>query len=43
MRVEVVTGDFPTRWEMEVTDNEHEDVYAQEVKVMIFCEVDVFT
>ena len=38
-----VVGDFPTRWEMEVTDNENEDVYARYVKVMIFCEVAVLT
>ena len=39
--VEVVTGDFPTCWEMEVMDNgsaedeegENEDVYARYVKV----------
>ena len=43
--VEVVTGDFPTCWEMEVLDNgsaeddegENEDVYARYVKVFLFC------
>ena len=42
--MEVVTGDFPTCWEMEVMDNgsaeddegENEDVYARYVK---FCDV----
>ncbi|KAI9508635.1 hypothetical protein F5148DRAFT_979517 [Russula earlei] len=43
--VEVVTGDFPTCWEMEVMDNgstedgedEDEDVYARCVNVVVGC------
>lgn len=42
--VEVVTGVFPTCWEMEVMDNgsaedgedEDEDVYARYVEVVVF-------
>ena len=49
--MEVVTGDFPTCWEMEVMDNgsaeddegENEDVYARYVKVVMFCRVRVLT
>ena len=41
--MEVVTGDFPTCWEMEVMDNgsaedgENEDVYTRYVEVAMLC------
>lgn len=43
--MEVVAGDFPTCWEMEVMDNggaedgedENEDVYTRYVEVVVLC------